>query len=285
MIDTSFLDQMERFNLVVHKRVTSNYTGPRRSIALGRGIVFKEHRIYAPGDDFRSIDWKVYARTDDLYIKGYEEERNLVVHVILDYSASMGFGKNTTKFDYGAMLCIGFAYLAMKEKKKFMFSTFSEDLEIFQPRRGMSQIAAMVQHINSLKPNGNSRINDAMMHYKKIVGSRAMIVLVSDFLISINEIVDALYHLGSGKGHEVKVIQVLDPLEVKLNIEGDFKLKDSETGERMRTYISTRLRQEYQRKIEEHSAKIEEVCNKLGISFHLITTDKPLFDSFYEILK
>src|SRR3989338_4867831 len=169
MIDTSFLDQLERFNLVVHKRVTSNYTGPRRSIALGRGIIFKEHRIYAPGDDFRSIDWKVFARTDDLYVKTYEEERNLVVHIILDYSASMGFGKNVTKFDYGAMLGVGFAYLAMKENEKFMFSTFSEELEIFQPRRGMPQLAAMIHHINSLKPTGYSRISEAMMHYRKIV--------------------------------------------------------------------------------------------------------------------
>jgi len=285
MIDTSFLDQLERFNLVVHKRVTSNYTGPRRSIALGRGIVFKEHRIYAPGDDFRSIDWKVFARTDDLYVKTYEEERNLVVHIILDYSASMGFGKNVTKFDYGAMLGVGFAYLAMKENEKFMFSTFSEELEIFQPRRGMPQLAAMIHHINSLKPTGYSRISEAMMHYRKIVGSRAMIILISDFLININEIIDALYNLGMGGGHEIKVIQVLDPLELKLAIEGDFKLKDSESGERLRTYISPRLRQQYQRMLEEHSAKIEEVCNKLGIDFHLITTDKPLFDSFYEILE
>ncbi len=283
MINTEFLDQLERFSLVVHKRVTSNYTGPRRSIALGRGIVFKEHRIYAPGDDFRAIDWKVFARTDDLYIKTYEEERNLVVHLILDYSASMGFGKNITKFDYGAMLGLGFAHIAMKENEKFMFSTFSEQLDIFQPKRGMSHLAAMVHHINSLKPKGNSRIKEAMLHYKKIIGSRSMIVLISDFLIDINEITDALYHLG--RGHEIKVIQVMDPLELKMKIEGDFKLKDSETGERLRTYISPRLRQQYQKMIEDHSAKIHDVCNKLGIDFHLITTDKPVFDSFYEILE
>ncbi len=283
MIDTSFLNQLERFSLVVHKRVTSNYTGPRRSIALGRGIVFKDHRIYAPGDDFRAIDWKVFARTDNLYVKTYEEERNLIVHVILDYSASMGFGKRITKFDYGAMLGVGFAYLAMKENEKFMFSTFSEDLEIFQPKRGMSHLAAMVQHINSLKPKGNSKIKEAMMHYRKIVGSRSMIILISDFLINLDEVTDALYHLGGE--HEIKAIQVLDPLELNLGIEGDFKLKDSETGERLRTHISPRLRQQYRKMLEDHSAKIEEVCNNLGMGFHLITTDKPVFDSFYEILE
>ena len=125
MIDTSFLDQLGRFSLVVRKRVTSSYTGPRKSIASGRGMAFKDHRIYAPGDDFRLIDWKVFARTDDLYIKNYEEERNLTVHVIVDHSASMNFGKTLSKFDYASMLGVGFAYLAMKENEKFQFSTFS----------------------------------------------------------------------------------------------------------------------------------------------------------------
>ncbi|MEK6949756.1 MAG: DUF58 domain-containing protein, partial [Nanoarchaeota archaeon] len=104
MIKTDFLDQLDRFHLVVKKRVTSNYAGPRRSIATGRGLTFKDHRMYAPGDDIRLIDWKVFARTDDLYIKTFEEERNLVAHLIMDSSASMGFGSPVTKFDYAAML-------------------------------------------------------------------------------------------------------------------------------------------------------------------------------------
>ena len=107
MIKTDFLHELDRFSLVVHKRVTSNYAGPRRSIAFGRGVVFKDHRIYAPGDDYRAIDWKVFARTDDLYIKTYEEERNLVVHIIVDFSSSMNFGKPVTKFDYASMIGVG----------------------------------------------------------------------------------------------------------------------------------------------------------------------------------
>ena len=93
MIDTSFLEQLTRFNLVINKRVTSNLTGPRRSVAAGRGLTFKDYRIYAPGDDFRSIDWKVFARTDDMFIKTFEEELSLVVHIIVDLSKSMDFGR------------------------------------------------------------------------------------------------------------------------------------------------------------------------------------------------
>lgn len=281
-IDTGFLSQLDKFSLVVHKRVTSNYRGPRRSIALGRGLIFKEHRIYAPGDDIRSIDWKVFARTDDLYVKTYEEERSLNVHIIVDYSASMNFGKAITKFDYSAMLGVGFAYLAMKENEKFQFSTFSDELSVFQPKRGMGQLMAMVEHLNSIKTKGHSKIKEAIQQYKKLIGSRAMIVLISDFLMPIEEINEALYLFGD---HAIKIVQVLDPVEKELKLQGDFKLKDSETGVKMHTHISPRLRMQYQKMLEDHSAKIEETCNKLGMKFHQITTDTPIFDAFYTILE
>ncbi|MCH8003934.1 MAG: DUF58 domain-containing protein [Nanoarchaeota archaeon] len=282
MINTDFLDQLDRFHLVVKKRVTSNYVGPRRSIATGRGLTFKDHRIYAPGDDIRLIDWKVFARTDHLYIKTFEEERNLTAHIIMDASASMGFGRPMSKFDYAAMLGVGFAYLAMRENEKFQFSTFSETLDVFQPRRGMSHLASMVFHLNNTKTQGYSKLLNSMAQYKKIVGSRSMLVLVSDFLMDINEVVEALYTLGD---HEIKIIQVLDPIEKDLKYSGDFKLIDSESKSMLRTYVSPRLRVQYQQMLDNHAARIEETCNKLGYHFHQITSDTPVFDAFYRVLE
>lgn len=282
MIDTEFLDQLDRFHLVVSKRVTSTYAGPRRSIASGRGLIFKDYRVYSPGDDIRLIDWRIFARTDDLYVKNYEEERNLTVHVIIDSSASMGFGKPTTKFDYASMIGVGFAYLAMKENEKFQFSTFSEKLDVSQPKRGMSQLATMVHHLNQLKNEGNSFLKESIRQYKKLVGSRALLVLISDFLIDIEEIREAFYLLGD---HEIKIIQVLDRVEKDLRMEGDFKLTDSETKEKFRTYISPRMRSYYQSMLDNHSAKIEELCNKLGMKFCQMTTDTPIFDAFYKVLE
>jgi uncharacterized protein (DUF58 family) len=281
MIDTSFLNELDRFHLVVHKRVTSTFTGPRHSIAVGRGITFKDHRIYAPGDDFRLIDWRVYARTDDLYIKNYEEERNLVVHIIIDGSASMNFGKPLRKFDYAAMLGVGFAYMAMKENEKFQFSTFSDNLEIFQPKKGMAQLASMIDHLNAFKIKGNSKIEDAVLQYRKIVGSRSMIILISDFLVSLDQIREALYSLGN---HEIKIVQVLDPVEKELRMQGDYKLEDSETKDRIRTFITQRLRFQYQKMLDDHIAKVQETCTRLGMGFQMITTDTPIFDAFYKII-
>lgn len=282
MIDISFLDQLNRFNLVINKRVTSNLAGPRKSMAGGHGLTFKDYRIYAPGDDIRLIDWRVFARTDNLYIKVHEEERNLTVHIIIDGSASMGFGKPVSKFDYASMIGVGFAYLALRDNERFQFSTFADQLEIFQPRRGMSHLAAMVEHLNSIKPKGYSKLLDTTRQYKKVIGSRSMLVLISDFLVNIDEIREAFYLLGD---HEIKIIQVLDRVEKELKMEGDMKLVDSETKGMLRTFISPRLRMTYQQQLDEHCAKIEEVCNKLNISYNLAVTDVPIFDTFYKILE
>jgi len=282
MINTDFLQQLDRFHLVVKKRVTSNYMGPRRSIATGHGLTFKDHRIYSPGDDIRLIDWRLFARTDDLHIKTYEEERNLTVHIIMDFSASMGFGKPISKFDYASMIGVGYGYLSMKENEKFQFSTFSEELDVFQPRRGMSQLASMVFHLNNIKTQGHSKLLDSILQYKKLIGTRSMLVLVSDFLVDIEEIIEALYLIGD---YEVKIIQILDPIEKNLAMQGDFKLIDSESNEMLRTYISPRSRVQYQQMLDRHIAKIEETCNKLGFHYHLITTDTPIFDAFYRVLE
>ena len=282
MIDATFLEQLARFSLVVRKRVTSSYIGPRRSISAGRGMIFKDYRVYVQGDDFRAIDWKIFARTDDLYVKNYEEERNLIVHIIVDRSGSMDYGKSITKYDYGSKIGAGFAYLALKDNDKFMFSTYADNLEIFQPRRGMSQLASMIYYLNNIKPNGNSKLLESITQYRRIIGSKALIILLSDFLISLDEIRQAFYMLGN---NEIKIVQIIDPIERDLALEGDFRFKDSESGGELRTYISPRARIEYQKMLQDHCIEIEKTCTTLGMDYYLLTTDTPIFDAFYKVLE
>jgi uncharacterized protein (DUF58 family) len=282
MITTEFLSQLSKFNLVIRKRVTSSYTGSRRSLMHGRGMTIKDHRIYTPGDDFRSIDWRIFARTDDLYIKRYEEDKSLTTHIIVDHSASMNFGKDTTKFDYASMLGVGIAFLCMKENERFKFSTFSESLETFKSGRGMGHLANMVDHLNNIKLTGASNFRDAITKYSKMINSKSLIVIISDFLFDIEDIENSLFMLGN---HDMKAVMVLDPVEKNLSWNGDVKLKDSETKNLLRTFISPKLRVDYKKKLDNHISKIAKVCDELGVDFHLVTTDKPIFDSFYNILK
>ena len=144
MIDTEFLDLLGKFDLIIRKRITSNYSGARLSTAHGRGVIIKDYRIYVPGDDFRTIDWKVFARTDKLHVRKYEEERSLSVHIIIDASASMDYGSGKhTKYDFASMLGLGFAYLSMRQNEKFQYSIFADKLHYFRPQRGMHQLESV----------------------------------------------------------------------------------------------------------------------------------------------
>lgn len=281
-IDTEFLDQLGRFSLIIRKRITSSYAGGRRSTATGRGLTIQDYRPYVKGDDTRLIDWKVFARTDEFFVKQFEEEKTLTAHIILDRSKSMDFGKPFTKFEYGSMLGLGFAYLAMKDNDKFEFSTFSEDLNPFKPKKGMSQLASTVEILKRLHVRGDSKFEDCMQKYKKLLHSRALVVVISDFLYDLDEIKRGLLRLGT---NELKVIQVLDREEVDLKIEGDVNLHDSETEKTVRTYISRRLREKYQHKLNEHAEGIHDICTKLNADFYQVVPDQPIFDSFYKVLK
>lgn len=283
MINTAFLNQLDRFSLIVNKRVTSNYVGERKSLYTGRGTTFKDHRIYAPGDDIRLVDWKVFARTDDLYVKRYEEERNLSVHIIMDTSASMNFGSPVTKYEYAAMLGLGFAYLAMKGNEKFQFANFNQRLEMFKPKKGMRQLAAMLAHLNTTRPQGVTNFYDALLQYRKMINTRSFIVIISDFLFDLPTIEKTLCLLGAN--HDIKLIQVLDRVERDMKLEGDLRLKDAESDSILRTFISQRLRNNYLTMMDGHNIKLNGICNKMGIEFYSVTTDTPLFDVFFDILK
>lgn len=281
MINTDFLRHLDRLSLIINKRVTSNYTGERKTRYTGQGLVFKDYTIYSPGEDLKAIDWKVFGRTEKLFIKKFEEERNLTVHIVVDFSASMNFkSKQLKKSEYASMFGIGIAYMALKNNERFVLSTFAEKLNVFRPKKGKRQLMMLLQHLNEQQPKGVSNFEASLAKYKGMINSKSFVAIVSDFLYDINQIKSVLYRL---KNQEVKLIQVLDPVEAELNLEGDYKLRDLESEEQVRTYISPYLRKNYLEKLSAHSAEIKKVCDETGAQFYSFSTDTPIFDAFYQV--
>jgi len=281
-IKTDFLKELDKFQLIIKKKVTSSYSGPRASRSYGRGLIFKDHKEYVAGDDFRTLDWNIYARTENYFIKRYEEERNLTVHIIVDGSASMNFGKNIKKFEYASMIGLGFAYMALKNNEKFVFSIFSDKLQPLKPKKGTGHLMEILNFLNNHKITGKSNIQDSLLQYKKFINSRSLVVIISDMLIDAEELKKIL---PSFKRHELKVIQVLDPIEKELDMTGDLVLHDSETNVFLRTFISRRLREVYKDRLVVHSKEVENVCQKLNANFISVTTDTPIFDVFSKVLR
>lgn len=283
MIESDFLKHLDRMSLLISKRISSNFVGERQSLSIGRGTMFKDHGMYTPGDDFRAIDWKVYGRTDKLHIRRYEEDKALVTHIILDSSSSMNYGSSKVKkFDYGSMIGLAFAYMSMKKNEKFILSTFSEDLDLIIPRKGKRHFVSVIDYLKEKEAKGKTKFEDSLLNYLKKIESRSMIIIISDFFYDVEEIERSL---GRFKNSEIKLIQVLDPVECNLNLKGDLKLRDLETSEVVRTFIDKVTKARYMKKKDEHNAKLKWIASALGAKFHSFSTDTPIFDNLYEVLR
>ncbi|MCS4541019.1 MAG: DUF58 domain-containing protein [Euryarchaeota archaeon] len=285
LIDIDFCKELDRFSFMVKKRVISIYAGARVSIKEGKGIDTVDYREYFPGDDIKSIAWKVYSRTEKLYIRRFEEEKNLTTHILVDCSKSMEFGE-IKKFDYAAMIGAGFAYLVTNENERFALSTYSDELkDIMQPRRGKRHFLDAVELLNSTSLEGKTRLNVCADQYSKIIRSRSLVIIISDFLEPLSSLDTGIYKIARGS-HDLVLIQVLDPKEKNLEgVEGDTKLYDSETSEMRRTYISPAFKANYKKILDEHAGAIKKVCDDVGADFYSITSDTPIFDAFLEIIE
>ncbi len=280
MITENFLKDLEKFVLITKKRITSKYSGGRKSILGGRGLTIKEYRPYTIGDDFRLIDWKVYAKTDDLFIKVYEEDKDLSVNVILDSTLSMSYGKGITKFDYESMIAAAFLYLALKENERFRFSFIHDDIELYGLKRGKKHFADYVSIVNKKKPKGKLNLYTALEKQKNFLKQKSMIILLSDFLFPIEEIEKSLYLL---KGNEVKIIRILDEEEINPNFIGDYKLKNEELEKEKKVFLDKNTILEYKKNLEEHDNNIRKICNNLRFEYYSFSTKKPIFDALYEL--
>jgi uncharacterized protein (DUF58 family) len=282
VISEEFLRDLEAFSLIVRKRITSQYSGSRTSIQPGRGLTLKEYRPYTPGDDVRTIDWKVFARSDELFIKIFEEDRDLTVHVLIDATSSMDYGSSLSKYSYASMIAAGYLFLAMRGNERFRFAFMRDELEIHPLRRGRNHFATYVSEANAIKPEGRIDLAAAIASYLPLLRSKSLIIIVSDFLFEPSVIEESVGQLNK---HDVQLIRVLDADEKTLPLEGDYRLKDLESGERLRTFISLAARQQYLDRLESHTAMIEELASSLGFGFSSVTSDEPIFDAFHRLIR
>jgi uncharacterized protein (DUF58 family) len=277
-MDTEFFKELERFSLLVKKRVSTAYSGGRKSLRFGHGISPVGYREYRKGDDFKLIDWKAYARTEKLYIREHEEERSLVVHILLDGSGSMSY---EGKFAFASRLAAGFAYLATLENEKYALSLFCKRLYAGEPKRGRIKLFQSIDELDKVQPHGGTNLKPVIDQFESLITTTSLVVLVSDFLGDTDEILSGIYRLSR---HDLVVIQVLAPEEVELRFGGDVKFVDAETRQPLVTRLTEGERKEYLRKLEEHNSRIRAACNQVGADFFSFRTDRPIFEAFTEML-
>ena len=282
-IDLDFLRQLDRYNMAIRKRVSTVYAGNRPSTRIGKGIDTVGYREYYPGDEMKDIDWKAYSRTEKLYVRQFEEEKTLTAHILVDGSKSMDFpDRAVKKYEYAAMMALGIAYTVSRKNDKFAISTFGDDIDINSPKRGMKYLLELTDRLAERELEGVTDLDLCTHKYEKLIKSRSLIVIISDFMDDIEHIKSSVLRLS---GNDLVLIQILDPFEKTLPLRGDSRFFDMESGDEMKTYISNSFRENYFKALEEHNLAIDKVCKRTGAQFYSFTTDMSVFDSFLKIIE
>lgn len=275
-IDARALMRIKDLQLRARLVVEGFLNGLHRSPFHGFSAEFSEYRPYTIGDDPRYVDWRLYARCDRHYVKRFEDETNLRCYMVVDRSRSMGYGsQGFTKADYAVTLAATLGYFLIRQHDAVGALTFDEQVGAFLPARNRpGHFRRLLATIDSPLGGAASDITRPLERIGRLAPRRAMMVLLSDMLLPIEELETRLGRLAA-RGHELIVFQLMDPAERDFTFDAAMTFQDMETGQEM--YVDPdAAREEYLRRFRAHSDAVKATCDKLGASFLVVGVDQPL---------
>ncbi len=265
IFDDVFLHKLEQLELVARKIFRGLLRGERTTSRRGRGLEFSDFRHYWPGDDFRHIDWNVYSRLDQLFLKLHASEEDVTLHLIVDASASMGFGE-PSKFDHARKLAAALAYIALNHLDRVAVSAFADGLGVsLPPTKSRQHMARLLAFLRDLPCAGITRFDAALRDFATRTRSPGLVILLSD-LLGVGAAQDGIEALRHG-GHDVMVIQLLAESEIDPPLDGALQLVDAETADELEVTVDETLRQRYQQRLERELQEIESFCQRRGVEY------------------
>ena len=281
-IDPAALARIGNLELVARWVVEGFISGLHRSPHLGFSTDFAEHRQYVPGDDIRHIDWRVYARTERYYLKEFEADTNTNFMVLLDVSGSMGYGSGAlTKLAYAKYLAASLTYFSHRQRDRVGFASFDEDILDYVPPSA-KHLQQVLYSIDRATPRGQGSLGRALAKIAESQRRRGFMLLLSDLYEEPARVISALGPLRDA-GHDVVVMQLLDPMERTFDFSDAATFEDVESGVRL-PVVPSRLRAEYQRLVSEHVATMQRRLGEHRIDYTLVDTGKPLDALLFDYL-
>ena len=275
-LDPKTLNKIARLDLRARPIVEGYISGLHKSPYHGFSVEFAEHREYTPGDDIRFIDWKVFGRTDRFYIKQYEEETNLIAHLVLDVSESMDFGSGeVTKLAYGQMIAASLAFLTVQQQDSAGLVMFDSEIRAqLPPGSHNSHLQAIFHTLSQIQPRKKTDLGRVLNEVAQSLQKRGLVVLISDFFDEPERILAGLRHLVHRR-HDVIVFHVMDeaelnfPFERMTRFEGLEELGDLVVNPRS-------LRDGYLAEVENFRKRIHRACTANRIDYVLMDTSTSL---------
>jgi uncharacterized protein (DUF58 family) len=285
MLSREQLKKVRKIQIRTSHLVTDLFAGQYQSVFKGRGMEFAEVRLYQPGDEIRTIDWNVTARTGVPHVKRYAEERELTVMLLVDASASTVFGSiRQTKSALAAELGALFAFSAITNNDKVGLLIFTDRIEMaLPPRKGTHHVLRVIREVLSLKPVGRGTdIPAALEHLARVTKRRCVVFLVSDFLDTSCR--QALRM--ASRRHDVIAVALEDPREMVLPDVGLVELEEAETGER---YVvdtgDARVRDEFARQAAAARTERDRMLRAADVDTIVVETHRPYTEALLRFFR
>ncbi|MBI2435937.1 MAG: DUF58 domain-containing protein [Candidatus Hydrogenedentes bacterium] len=285
MIPSEVMQQIRRIQIRTRRMVNEILAGQYESVFKGQGMEFKEVREYVPGDDVRSIDWNVTARTGHPHVKLLVEERELTVMLMVDASGSGRFGSvSRFKNALAAELCAVLAFSAIKNNDKVGLIIFTGDVELYvPPSKGSKHVLRVVRDILYFEPKGTGTSIPAALHYmNNVTKRRAVVFLVSDFMANDYELALRI----ANRRHDVVAVVVTDPREEHLPDVGLVSVRDAESGKE--TLVNTsdpEIRKAYAAEARRRVQQREEIFRRTRVDAMQVRTDGSYIDEIYRFFR
>ncbi len=281
LLSPELLRRLEQVQLLAARRAKSSARGERRSRSRGQSVEFADYRNYSVGDDLRYLDWNLYGRLDRLFLKLYEEERELPVRLFLDASESMTFG-DPVKFDFARQVAAAIGYVALCGFDRVSVLVFPDNPEDGAARsalrsvRGRRSAFALFNHLGALKAGGSAQLNPALHRGAVEARQPGLAVVLSDFLDPDG------YEAGIGallgRGFQVDCVHILAPEELSPTTFGDLRLIDAETGGHQEVTFGRYRLAAYRETVSRFCQRLREFCAVRGVNYFLASSATPLED-------
>jgi uncharacterized protein (DUF58 family) len=264
--------------------VIGNLAGAHKSPLSGFAVEFSGHREYAPGDDPKHIDWRVYFNRDKFVVKQYELETNFVCHLLLDISASMRYGEGRQqKMLYAAQMATTLGYSIVRQSDKVSLATFDTHVRGFvTPSNSMDQVVRMTQHLDEVDPVEKTELASCLTELAQRMGRREIVAVFSDFFTDLGALESAVQRLRYNK-HEVVLIQVLHHDELSFEFDEMTKFVGLEIPEELLAQPDD-LRRAYLEALDRFNDQLEELAQRNMCERVLVDTSRPLVEVFADYL-
>ncbi len=288
-LDPKALARLETLHLKAQVIVEGAITGLHRARLEGSSVEFAQHKEYAPGDEIRHIDWKVYGKQDRYVVKQFEQESELTAYLVLDASRSMAYrGQGVSKLEYASYLVAALAYLLIRQQDKVGLYVFGDrDLDRYIPPRSrpthLHDILAVLEETWRRGAKGSEPLGPALDRVAEIARRRrSLVVVASDLFDHGGRALDVLANLRARR-HDVAVFQTLDRDELDLPFDGTTLFRSLES-ERELLAQPAAIRKTYQHKLREFLTGTRDGCVSSGVRYDLVPTDRPVEEGLLSFL-